>query len=1267
MRLLNTNDIAQWAETVECKYHLPHLIRKLILATIDINSIKHIQFPYGEDVQTGGYDGELFSDSENLFVPSGESVWEFGTTNKKKGKADEDYEKRKEDGLGKDQSNTTYVNINGKKYRDKKKWVEEKKAENFWKNVLYFDAIDIDHWIELAPSVEIWLAEKLGKPTFGIYTIEEYWRRWSDNKKIKILPEILAGSSRKLEIEAVKKFMYNDDSVLYIKSITKDEALVFSLAVIEQMDIDEKTNLSVKTLVVDNNESFNKIIQNAKPLTIIVKSNLENTDISGAIHKGHKLIIPLSPSDEISAKKIDLPIVSSENFENGLIRMGIDSEQARLLTKNTGRNISALRRVLELDYVKPKWLQNINDVTEIIPILLVNRFTKHLEGDKEIIEYIYGKSYSDYEKFLNNLLNQEDTPVFHINGIWRLISPTDIWLYVAKYISNEDFEKLKKICLDVLTEIANKYTLPLEERGAFFQAPKNAQKYSTNIKEGLCETLAIISSLGEKYGISSITSPESFVNSIVNQILQKDIIVWRSLSTNLYILAEASPLAFLNNLERVLKDKSATGFYEVEEGFLYKSNDLASLLWSLNIIGWMPENLKRVSEALCELINLSPEELPTANTPFDTLKSIFRIWYPQTNSSAEERKKILELLIKKYPDITYSLMVKMIDSKMDTAMHIPRPKFRLFSELRRIQVTHKEISYLRRFCIDCIISLSNNQLNRILSLIDLLNDVDLDKIEEALKSIETGLKFDSEIKNNIYQKFRIFIGRHRSYPDAHWSLDEDILNFIEKSAVKFKSDDYILNNKYLFEDFVPTLIEGRNGNDYTKQEQEVSEKRKIFVSKVITDFGIEKILELADKVENSHLYGNTLATIEDLSNEDILKIYRLVDSENSKYISLVNNFIRVSESISDRKTQLDILNNLIKSGISDKGVVIFLLSLYSCLELWEYIQNHMNDVVESQYWKSQQRYLFVNNKIELLFALEKLYKYKKSIAFLNTLGNSLRMTSDCELSSEEILNLLEKVDLVDFEDNVQFDHYAFEKILEALYSKNDYDEERGAKIEMKFYFVFKGYNSLKPHNLFMLMSKKPSEYMGVLSQIYLPTDDKLREEELDKIKQNENSDSVLEFSYQLFDSFNYIPSLKTDGSIDGKILSDWIDEVRNIAKEVYRENSTDDCIGKLLAKYPINISEDKGFPIEIYDVIENINTERIKIAFEVQISNNLGFTSRGAFDGGDIERVKASFFNKLFEETKITHPNVSLVFKNLRTKYLAEGNWEDENAILRSL
>ncbi|CAD0221526.1 hypothetical protein [Chryseobacterium sp. JV274] len=1263
MRFLNTNDLERWADTVECKYHLPHVIRKLILSTIDNNTIKNISFPYGEDVQTGGFDGELNTESENVFVPLGESVWEFGTTTNKKGKADDDYDKRKQDTLGKNPANTTYININAKKYRDKNKWAEEKKADAFWKDVRYIDAVDIEQWLELAPTVELWLAEKLKKPTLGIYTIEEYWKRWSENESVKIIPEILLGDSRFKEIEAVKSFLSNTEKVLYIKSITTDEAVAFPIAVFQSNDL---SNHNV--VVIDNRESFNQFTQTEKPLIVIAKFKIDSIDLRGAVQRGHKVIIPISLSDETTlSEKIQLPIISRDAYEKGLEKMGIDSEQASILTKNSGRNISVLKRLLKFDdNTKPKYLDSV-EIRDVVPMLLINRFSENLEGDREIIEKLSGKSSDEYIEFLKILATLEDSPVYYINGVWRLISPTDSWLYFAKYMTKQDFINFQEICLDVLSETLHKYTLPLENRGNIYQTSENRTKYSSKLREGLCETLNVISAFGENYGITSISNISLYTDNIVQKILEMDVVVWRSLSSNLKLLAEASPIVFLNNLERIIKDKSFTVFFEEEQGFLHTSNDLAPLLWCLDVIAWFPEHLMRVSVALCEIISMSPESFPTTNTPLSNLKSIYRPWYPQTNTNAEDRKKILENLIKKYPETLYDLLYKLIDSRFDTAFHISRPKWRLFSELREIHVTQREVYYMRSFCINNIIEMSKNNINRILNLINLLDNMEWDKMDEALLTIETGISFDETEKNKIYHKFRKFIGNHRSHPSAHWSLPTEILNKIEQVALKFKQEDNLLNDIYLFKDHYPTFIEGRQWEDYTKHDEEILSKRLLFVENVYDKYGISKILELALDTEHPYLYGNVLAISDKINEEDKFIVYKLVESTDKNHLSLVGAFIRTSENKTNLKTQTDILDKMLKLGLSTQGTVNFLNSLQGNINLWRFISDLNNNEVEKLYWQSQQGFLYTKSKEELFYALDKLEQHKKSITLLNTLGWGAYVHKTT-LTSEEVLTALEKASLSDFEDTSHLDHHHFRNLLDFLYSKDDYDIERAAKVEMKFMFIFGGDSyGPKPRNLYKLMSQKPDEYFEVLSQVYLPDDDELRESELQKIKDNPEYNEILKMGWGIFNSFNLIPSLQEDGSLDGEVLKNWILEVRKLAEENHRIRVTDDCLGKLLAKYPINMRENTGFPSEIYDLIEQINTKEVKVAFEIQISNNLGFTSRGAFEGGDIERFRANYFNSLFEETKITHPNVSLIFKNLRDKYIHESKWEDENALLRSL
>lgn len=134
-----------------------------------------------------------------------------------------------------------------------------------------------------------------------------------------------------------------------------------------------------------------------------------------------------------------------------------------------------------------------------------------------------------------------------------------------------------------------------------------------------------------------------------------------------------------------------------------------------------------------------------------------------------------------------------------------------------------------------------------------------DRIDKTLNTIEATTDFEEEDKKQVYHKFRKFIGNHRSYPTAHWALPNDILDKIEQTAIKFKVEDDILYDSYLFEEHHSEFIEGKQEIDYKKQNQEILSRRLTFIETVLDKYGIDKIFELATKIEHSYLYGNVLA------------------------------------------------------------------------------------------------------------------------------------------------------------------------------------------------------------------------------------------------------------------------------------------------------------------------------------------------------------------------------------------------------------------------
>jgi hypothetical protein len=101
-------------------------------------------------------------------------------------------------------------------------------------------------------------------------------------------------------------------------------------------------------------------------------------------------------------------------------------------------------------------------------------------------------------------------------------------------------------------------------------------------------------------------------------------------------------------------------------------------------------------------------------------------------------------------------------------------------------------------------------------------------------------------------------------------------------------------------------------------------------------------------------------------------------------------------------------------------------------------------------------------------------------------------------------------------------------------------------------------------------------------------------------------------------------------------------------------------IGQVLAQYPENIPQ--WPPEKIFHIIEEINTDSLKRNYSSAMYNKRSSSSRGAFDGGNIERAHATYFGNLAKNFKNTYPNVAEIFNHLEQGYLSEAKWMDEQA-----
>lgn len=401
-RWIKASELENWTDidSRRAQELLPLLIRKLIIASIPLPSIKDLHFPCGDSIQYTGFDGRTNIDVGNLYTPDGFSIWETGTDENILSKANEDFSKRTRDSLGVEPSNTTFVFVTSRRWKHKTEimeWISEKKALNYWKDVKLIDANDLETWLELCPGVALWLASKMKiVPPKGIRTLEQFFEDWVNVTDPRINKEFILKGRDELSGK-IANWLETGESHLYLSADSKDEALLFFISSLYSVDEKVKETVLNTSLVVENSDTWMEIKENTHDM-ILVPYFHSFEDI--AIPKGCRIVVPFGKNDTAKSNNVEyINRQTREQFSKGLEEMGMDSTKAYDLSDKTGRSLLALRRQLAtVPWVKkPKWVEYGN-LAELIPALFVGTWNEHKQGDREIISRIAGCDYEAYVK-----------------------------------------------------------------------------------------------------------------------------------------------------------------------------------------------------------------------------------------------------------------------------------------------------------------------------------------------------------------------------------------------------------------------------------------------------------------------------------------------------------------------------------------------------------------------------------------------------------------------------------------------------------------------------------------------------------------------------------------------------------------------------------------------------------------------------------------------------------------------------------------------------
>jgi len=1258
MKWIDTADLELWAKRHDSKANLPHLISKLIRATT--SHIDSLSIPSGRNVYLGGWDGIVEISEGAEFIPEGISLWEIGTNRDKRSKANSDLEKRTSDPLNYDPSSSTFVFVTPYAWQNKDEWIEEKLDEGIWKDIRVIDGQDLESWIELAPSVGVWLASLIKNyPTEGIQAADNFWEEWSQGENF-VLPPSLLTSGREDAVNKVKELIANPASIIPIQAPTREESLAFVTACFKQLDLQEQESLFSRSVIVDTEGILRSLSYNRSPLIILPRfGDIDNAH--SIVARGHHLIMPLGVDDRFNGDVIKLPRVDREGFRKELQSVGFSREKADDLSKETGRNITILRRQLGFDYRKPIWSE-AQYALDLLPALLVGRWDESFQGDKEVVSALSGVSYEQYIQKLARWKGVPDSPVIQIGEKWKISSTLDGWTYLSGFSVAKDISILQSQFLKVLREVNPALDLEADQRGvASIYGKKRA--YSSWIREGLTQSLILIAVYGDKFSLPISSTSQIWADNTITSLLQSnDSRLWCSLDDVMPLVSEASPSSFLASIENHLSTNSAVieELFEEGKGFITPITYHTGLLWALEGLAWFPELLSRVTLILGKLSAIDPGG-SLQNRPINSLRYIFLPWLPQTNASLNKRFDTLQLLINHHREVAWKLLLSLLPEHHAVGhyTHKHSTRWRKIDEKTRGNVTYEELFKNYEYILDQLLSLANTNEDKLAALVSSVDNLAPNDRKKLLSHIHQNYNPDEQKSFAIWNNLREVLHTHNSSLDTDWVLPKAEIRALEELYDYLRPTDITHQYLWLFDDSWLKVPEGVLLGNYEQSELDdiTLKKRKDALLKIYDAEGLSKIVDLINVVQEPEIFGDVAAIIIGEPSEIATFLKQNIEEEN--YRRALQGFVRRKYFLNGLDWTKELILKLQKSGLEDNALSHLLIPLPSGRPLWDFVHS-LGSEVELSYWRNCNGWFYALSIDDRINGIQMLQSVNRHITIINSIYLYAK-----DQPTNILIDALEKAITEKSDELITSNPRYIQQILLELDKREDVEEGKLPKLEWLYLPLLAGVGSLrKPVALHSELSTNADFFVEVLSWLYRPSNEKEAEKIVEEIGEEVIANRA-KLAFDLLQSWKVVPGVDVDGNIDRDFLRHWVYRAREIALQKDRLKKADLYIGKILAEYP---ESDSVWPPEpICEIIEEINTTALKVEFRVTTSNKRSSSVRGSCDGGDRERKIASYFRDLSTHHSSKFPVTASLLEGLAKSYEARAKEIDKDAEARDL
>lgn len=1261
MKWITATDIANWANTRQrhCQETLPELIGRLILAHT-ANAVEEFDFPNGDSVATGGWDGRLKTPVTFPYFPNGASGWEIGTEKSAEKKADGDYTKRVADPLGMTPADTTFVFVTPRSFPKRNTWQSTKKALGNWKDVKVIAADSLEQWISMTPAVGLWLARQIGKVVSnGIRDIEDVWNEWTVGTNPQMTPELVIGG-RTRDAENIQQWIAAQPSIKEVQGDHPSEAFAFLYAAIAALPDTKKARAFARCVVVENKTEMRQLVQAFPNYPLIIAGPGECLESAhAAVQKGHHVFISMDATVVGIRNVLRLARPQRSVVEKLLHESGMSEADAQKIARDSGRSIPVLRRHLfQSNAVSaPSWAKP-ESAKILLPVLFANAWDEHRDGDRQVIETLTGTSYDNFIKDLTPFLSIDDAPVRKVGSVWMIKSPLDSWYLLAPHLTQDQLKLFETALLAVLSKTDPKYELEPEKRWAAAIYGK-ANPYSEWLRTGLVESLVLLAVYGNQS--PNIASTQVFADRVVRNVFENASTweAWASMKDSSALLAEAAPDMFMEAVEQwIAKDPTIfRNLMKDDRGVLGECRH-CGLLWALEGIAWSTEYFARAVNVLAQLANADPGG-GWSNRAVNSLSEIFLPGLPQTHTKPKERLVALEQLTAKHPMLVWKFAEAYYGGGSVSESH--RFRWRDTGGTRRglEQETNAEYNEYLRGLLPMLQDLACSRENVIASIDEFIRLPD-DTKARLLTTIEAmdPAIFSKDETALLLQKTREALNWINSYGEEKHRVHAPGLSRI---LDKFAPADVIERVGWLLATPWPRLPQGEP-REYDAKDTSVKAAQKAAAREVLDNATMDEIFAFSSSIQYQGILGHSLAVVAKDGDESNKILDSLLTRANDMP-ALVRGYalgrveVRgkgwVDEEIERLKTN---------DNYSPEACALLYLGLPESAEVWLAVEARGEDE-EAAYWKYASGYSQANKNGEAPIAVEKLLNVKRPTAALQVAGDP-HADIPSKLLQRLLQELLEEVNKKlrgDVMDEFHLGH-----VFNQLYQKNELSIEEMAKLEWPFAALFnelKRYTSV-PMALHRALQTDPQFFAQLVSFMY-KRDDHAEDPNNDGVSE-EIRERRARVSHEVLDSWYLLPGAKDDGSVDEKELTDWIEAARKRCEETKHVIGCDLQIGFILAHAPAD--PDGTWPhVAVRNVIERLNNKTIDEHIQNEIYNSRGVVSRGLNDGGSQERELTSKYKKMSEVVKTKWPRTAAMLRGMAEWYESEAKGHDVESDLQDL